>query len=476
MRYARGELAGAQACGEEALRCFEAGSHAEGQRQARMLLSLVKGLTDHAASSVLLEEIRQNAAEPAGWPGGIALALLGYAQTFTGDLEGARSSCLDLTEPPSVPGAAGRRVALGYILLGQGDYAAAERALGHGRDLSGELGFPQGSAMAQQGLGTAAAAAGRGADSRARLAEAVAAARACGAPAVLASCLNEQTRLLLDEDTALSRSLGRQALAEAGSIPAREIATALLGICAADLARGEAEGGRVLAEEAAVLARRIGDKTVLARALHAQGQASAVAGDRTVAWSLLRESLALRAEAGRFPEIAGSLEALAGVCVEEEQWREAGMLFGAADALRARLGLVLCPGARLSQDRDIARARDGDVTEFERGWARGAGRPPEESVAEIVSAPSRRTVATGWAALTRAETEVARLAAEGLTNREIGTRLFVSPRTVQTHLSHVFAKLEVTSRRELTRQMRARERSLGLTAGPVSDIAGAGER
>ena len=58
--------------------------------------------------------------------------------------------------------------------------------------------------------------------------------------------------------------------------------------------------------------------------------------------------------------------------------------------------------------------------------------------------PTRAT--TGWDALTRAECAVVALSAEGLTNREIGERLFVSRRTVQTHLSHVFAKLGISSR------------------------------
>jgi DNA-binding CsgD family transcriptional regulator len=46
---------------------------------------------------------------------------------------------------------------------------------------------------------------------------------------------------------------------------------------------------------------------------------------------------------------------------------------------------------------------------------------------------------------------VAQLVVNGLTNREIADRLFVSPHTVNTHLRHVFAKLEVNSRVDLTR-------------------------
>ncbi|HEX6702467.1 MAG TPA: AAA family ATPase [Gaiellaceae bacterium] len=61
---------------------------------------------------------------------------------------------------------------------------------------------------------------------------------------------------------------------------------------------------------------------------------------------------------------------------------------------------------------------------------------------------------TGWAALTAAELAVARLVAEGLTNREVAERLFISPHTVNSHLRHVFSKLRINSRVELARLAR----------------------
>ncbi len=64
----------------------------------------------------------------------------------------------------------------------------------------------------------------------------------------------------------------------------------------------------------------------------------------------------------------------------------------------------------------------------------------------------------GWAALTSSELAVARLVAEGLTNREVADRLFVSPHTVNTHLRHVFAKLGINSRVELARLARDHDR------------------
>jgi DNA-binding CsgD family transcriptional regulator len=64
---------------------------------------------------------------------------------------------------------------------------------------------------------------------------------------------------------------------------------------------------------------------------------------------------------------------------------------------------------------------------------------------------AERHQGTGWAALTDSELAVARLVAEGLTNREVAERLFVSHHTVSAHLRHVFAKLSVNSRVELSR-------------------------
>ncbi len=61
----------------------------------------------------------------------------------------------------------------------------------------------------------------------------------------------------------------------------------------------------------------------------------------------------------------------------------------------------------------------------------------------------RRRAADTRDDLTAQERQIARLARDGLSNPEIGARLFLSPRTVEWHLHNVFNKLDIRSRREL---------------------------
>ena len=65
---------------------------------------------------------------------------------------------------------------------------------------------------------------------------------------------------------------------------------------------------------------------------------------------------------------------------------------------------------------------------------------------------ARRRPSTGWESLTPTEIEVVLLVTQGLTNVEIGQRLFISRRTVETHLTHIFSKLGVSSRVQLAAQ------------------------
>jgi DNA-binding CsgD family transcriptional regulator len=70
---------------------------------------------------------------------------------------------------------------------------------------------------------------------------------------------------------------------------------------------------------------------------------------------------------------------------------------------------------------------------------------------------ARQRPQIGWDSLTPTERTVVELVAEGLTNPQIGERLYVSRRTVQTHLAHVFAKLGISSRAQLATEATRRQ-------------------
>jgi DNA-binding CsgD family transcriptional regulator len=116
-----------------------------------------------------------------------------------------------------------------------------------------------------------------------------------------------------------------------------------------------------------------------------------------------------------------------------------------------RARLLLEYGTWLRRRRKIAQARMPLRSAHEAFVALGVTMWAERARQELRAAREARCHRPeAWAQLTEQEQQIARLAAQGLSNREIAQRLYISHRTVGSHLYHIFPKLEVASRAQLT--------------------------
>src|SRR5262249_2650255 len=167
-----------------------------------------------------------------------------------------------------------------------------------------------------------------------------------------------------------------------------------------------------------------------------------------------RDALALAAEIKAPTLIPDPLECLAILAGQGGSHREAARLFGAAEAIRLRIGAVRFKVHDAAHDGSVAALRDAvGEYDFESAWAEGAALSTEEAIGYAQRGRGQRKRPTsGWASLTPTEREVVRLVSAGLANNDIATQLFVSPRTVQTHLNHVYTKLGLSSRVQLAQE------------------------
>lgn len=210
-------------------------------------------------------------------------------------------------------------------------------------------------------------------------------------------------------------------------------------------------GARAVAESLLDHARQQCNPSFEAAALRELSSLARLDGDLDVADDLAHRALALCASAGLPPDVFAGLVHVAGMAAAEESWEEAARLFGAAEAIRHRLGIALLPSDQTvaDADLDLVRRSLGDES-FDTAWTEGRALSVEDAVAYAQRGRGqRKRPTTGWASLTPMERQVVELLSNGLRNAEIAERLFIAPSTVKTHLGHVFAKLRVSTRAEL---------------------------
>jgi predicted ATPase/class 3 adenylate cyclase/DNA-binding CsgD family transcriptional regulator len=213
----------------------------------------------------------------------------------------------------------------------------------------------------------------------------------------------------------------------------------------------EPAAAEVRAGEALAIAERIANPILIANAREILARLAAARGELGRAEALLHESLSMRIDSNLLLWLPPTFDALAEVAAGLESHEEAARLLGIAQRSRDDLGLVRWPpdDERFAQLEQTLRAALGDDP-YEVAHAEGQELRTEEAVIWVRGARgARKRPASGWESLTPTELRVATLAAEGLTNPEIGERMFISRGTVKIHLSHVYAKLDVRNRSEL---------------------------
>ena len=426
-------------------------------------------------------------------------ALVARALTACGSIAGYSSNAelarACFTEATELARAVGDRWRLSQILAWQAaaniprDPLAVRAAAEEGRDLAEAIGDRFVSRVCRWCLGIAQAFQGDLAGAAAQFAELVAEAQAAHDGVIEANSLGMQGAVLAYQgETGAARAAADAAVEAAAELGGSPVGLGYSALAAAALAAGDGAAARDACEAAApymssfpaiaamqrafsaqaalasgdlVAGRQWADEAVsattglyLSVALTTRAQVAIAQGEPEQAERDGHDALACAAEVKAHLVIPDILECLAVLAGEAGSHREAARLFGAAHAIRQRMGAVRFKVYDAGYEASVAALREAlGEKDFDSAWAEGAALSTEEAIAYAQRGRGQRKRPTsGWASLTPAERDVVRLVSEGLGNNDVAARLFVSPRTVQSHLTHVYAKLGLTSRVQLAQE------------------------
>ena len=229
--------------------------------------------------------------------------------------------------------------------------------------------------------------------------------------------------------------------------------------CMAAIAGNEAAAAAVGEARAALGGRR--QAIPLAAVGYAEGVMAWHRGELAAAEHLVREATVQWHRGSDRMDACDGIELLGVLAAARERFSDAARLLAAADAARQPLR-YLAPGftaSRAAAARAATQARHAlGEDRFTQAWDDGQALTLSDAVAYAArKGGGRKRPATGWASLTPAEREVVRLVRDGLRNDAIARRLFIAPGTVKVHLTHIFAKLGITTRAELAAQAAAQD-------------------
>jgi DNA-binding CsgD family transcriptional regulator len=217
-----------------------------------------------------------------------------------------------------------------------------------------------------------------------------------------------------------------------------------------ELAAGDLAAARSWAEQAVSATRgffRMLALTARARVALAEEDAEAAVRDAY-------DALAAAAHTGAQLGVPDVFDFLARLAAHAGSYPEAARLVGAAQAVREHTGEVPYEIYRADYQALLAALRDAmGQNDFDTARAEGARLSTAEAIAYAQRGRGeRKRPSTGWGSLTPTERNVVRLVSEGLSNKDIAAKLFVSPRTIDTHLTHVYTKLDLSSRVQLAQE------------------------
>ena len=238
---------------------------------------------------------------------------------------------------------------------------------------------------------------------------------------------------------------------QAGDGPATTLVMFYSGIVA--LLSGQPEAARGVFGRCAAMAAELGLTQLTGRARQMLGYALLDLGELAAARAALADEVPVSMEIGDRWIVQIGLGGFIGLAVKTGRPRLALRLAGAADAFRAANEFSMPVPMQEIVDRWLgpARARAGPAAG--RLAAEGRRLSPEAAIRLALANEPDDAAAPGRLgarpALTRRETEVAALAARGLTNRDIAAQLYLSVRTVEAHIDHILTKLGFRTRTQL---------------------------
>jgi len=215
---------------------------------------------------------------------------------------------------------------------------------------------------------------------------------------------------------------------------------------------GDPASVRLAAAEGARLARPANDSYSLEMMLLNEGFAALVMDDVDASRRLFVESLGIAHRVDDRIAQYALLDALSYHAARSGQARLAAQLLGASEATRASAGAshigFLAP--LLAQIQEVGVAALGQA-KFDAEFQAGQAMSRAAAVQLALGEPARRVAPppASDGLLGRRESEVAQLVAQGLSNKQIGSRLFISERTVATHVGSILNKLGFNSRAQI---------------------------